>query len=92
MRIRPFVFDPSGGSYIALISEALSFNPRSSGHGAGEPVQESKPRRGLLEKIDQWFWRLRQRDHEEYLAQAKDVVDLERRMREIERSVGSRYF
>jgi len=92
MRIRPFIFDPSGGSYIALLSETLSSKPRSSEKTDDPPAQQSEPRRGLLEKIDQWFWRLRERDTEEYLAQAKDMIDLERRMREIERSVGSRYF
>jgi hypothetical protein len=46
----------------------------------------------LLDRLDTWFWRQRQRADEAYLAQSQDVFDLERRIRTLERSVGSRYY
>jgi hypothetical protein len=48
----------------------------------GEPEE---PRRGLLDRIDQWFWGLEQRALEARLAEATDTYDLEVRIREIER-------
>ena len=48
--------------------------------------------RGLLDRLDLWFWRQRQREQEAYLAQAQDVFELESRMRSIERGVGGRYY
>ena len=50
------------------------------------------PRRGLLERLDHWLWRIREKDRERYLAQAKDLPDLEARLRELERGIGSRYY
>ncbi len=47
---------------------------------------------GLLERLDAWFWRQRQRDNEAYLAQSQDVFELESRMRAIERGIGGRYY
>jgi hypothetical protein len=41
---------------------------------------------GLADRIDGWFARARQREQEAYLAQAQDHVDLERRIRALERS------
>jgi hypothetical protein len=40
----------------------------------------------LADKIDGWFARARQREQEAYLAEAHDHVDLERRIRALERS------
>lgn len=40
----------------------------------------------LADRIDAWFARARQREQEAYLAQAQDHVDLERRIRALERS------
>jgi hypothetical protein len=47
---------------------------------------------GLLERLDRWFWRQQVRDREAYLAGARDIFELEERMRRLERSVGSRYY
>ena len=49
-------------------------------------------RMSLLDRLDSWIWRLRQRDEERYLAQSQNVIDLERRIREIERSIVSRAY
>lgn len=38
-----------------------------------------------LTAIDDWFVRQHEKNREAYLAQAKDMVDLEHRMRELER-------
>ena len=46
----------------------------------------------LLDRLDTWFWRQRQRADEAYLAQSQDVFELERRIRALERSVGNRYY
>jgi hypothetical protein len=56
------------------------------------PTPAATPRHSLLDRLDAWFWRQRQRADETYLAQSHDVFELERRMRELERTVGSRYY
>jgi Protein of unknown function (DUF3563) len=43
----------------------------------------------LLERLDAWFWRNRQSAREAYLAQSADVFEVERRIRALERRVGS---
>ena len=56
------------------------------------PLVEADPpaspvrRRRWLEGIDRWFSRARQRDVESYLAQSRDVFELERRIRDLERA------
>jgi len=42
-------------------------------------------KRGLLDRIDHWFWTLEQRALEARLGQATDIYDLELRIREMER-------
>jgi hypothetical protein len=63
-------------------------------HGVRGPSRSAPSKakhRRLLDRLDAWFWRQRQRADETYLAQSQDVFELERRMRELERSVGSQY-
>ena len=50
------------------------------------------PRRGLLERLEHWFWSQRQRDHEAYLARSVDIHDLESRMRDLERDPSHPYY
>lgn len=38
----------------------------------------------LLTRIDYWFERAEQRRNDEYLASARDLAELERRMRSVE--------
>lgn len=71
-----------------MLGDALSgpVRPRTAAH------KRVPPRSGLLARIDAWFWRQRQREMEAYLAQSQDLFELERRIRDLERNVGSRYY
>lgn len=71
---------------IDLLGDALSTRPRTAAH------KRVPPRSGLLARIDAWFWRQRQRDLDAYLGQSQDLFELERRIRDLERSIGSRYY
>jgi hypothetical protein len=51
----------------------------------------AKPR-SWLDRIDAFFWRQEMRAHDAYLSKASNVYELEARMRDISRGVGSRYF
>jgi hypothetical protein len=70
-------------AYYALLTDALSASPQV------ESPTPAKPRRSWLERLDDWFADQRTIARERYLAQASDLSDLERRMREIDRH---RYF
>jgi hypothetical protein len=50
-------------------------------HQAFEPNR----RDGFWERLDRWLAKARQRERERYLARARDVVDLEARIRALER-------
>jgi hypothetical protein len=56
------------------------------------PATPVTPRMSLLDRLDAWHFRQAQREREAYLARSKDVFDLERRMRAIERGTTERYF
>jgi hypothetical protein len=56
------------------------------------PRSSSRPRVSWLERIDHWFEAQRSRSREAWLAQSQDVFELERRIRELERASGSRYY
>jgi hypothetical protein len=62
--------------------------PRSERRCESGPLARqdgSGERRGLLARIDAWFWRQRIRRHEAYLAESQNAYDLEQRMRRLER-------
>jgi hypothetical protein len=40
--------------------------------------------RGLLERLDTWFWKQELANREAFLAKSADIVDLEQRMRWLE--------
>jgi Protein of unknown function (DUF3563) len=46
----------------------------------------------LLERFDRWLWRQHVREREAYLADSKDIFELEERIRRLERSIGGRYY
>jgi len=46
---------------------------------------------GIFERLDRWLWRQEMKEREAWLAQSKDIAELEQRMRMLER-VGSRYY
>ena len=75
-----------------LLGDALMPQIHRGDRNRSRPPAEITTRRSLLDRLDAWFWRQRQRSNESYLAQSQDVFELERRMRELERSVGSRYY
>lgn len=70
--------------------------PRS--HAKSRPRQPAReiakaaPRTGFLDRLDAWFWRQAQREQEAYLAKSRDVFDLERRIRALERGEITRYY
>jgi Protein of unknown function (DUF3563) len=59
---------------------------------ASTAAPASASARNLLDRLDVWFWRQRQRENDAYLAQSQDVFELESRIRAIERGVGARYY
>jgi hypothetical protein len=77
---------------LPLVGDALMPRDHRRERGPSRPASAKTTRRSLLDRLDAWFWRQRQRADEAYLAQSQDVFELERRMRELERSVGSRYY
>jgi hypothetical protein len=82
-------YDRIGGwGLFTLMADALAVGwrepaPRDGSVSVQEP--ERLPAAGWLDRIDHWFWLQQQRDRERYLAQAKDVFDLEVRIRDLER-------
>lgn len=55
-------------------------------------VAEAAPRTRFLDRLDAWFWRQAQREQEAYLAKSRDVFDLERRIRALERGEITPYY
>ena len=51
----------------------------------------SAPKVNWLDRIDQWVWRQSLKRREAYLAQSTDLVDLERRMRDLDRPLSAHY-
>ena len=74
------------------LANALAFHPQPRD---SEPHQESgKPvdrRPGFFERQDRWLWRQEMKEREAWLAESKDIFELEARMRMLDR-VGSRYY
>jgi hypothetical protein len=77
-------YDDDGERGIFTLLAALTHAALATRDPKPSRPKPAKP--GLLERFDRWAARLRQRDRERYLAQSKDVFELERRIRELERS------
>jgi hypothetical protein len=74
------------------LAHALAFHPRPRDfepHQASGKPAERKP--GFFERLDRWLWRQETKQREAWLAQSKDIFELEQRMRMLER-IGSRYY
>lgn len=69
-----------------LAGNALD-RPRASGRSPSGTavVRAATPRRSFFDRIEHALWRSRQREIERYLAASTDLVDLERRLRRLER-------
>jgi hypothetical protein len=92
MNANPIATDP-WSTLVTLMAQAMSPGlPRES--SPERPVAERQPRAhpGFLDRLDHWFWEQRQRNDEEWLAQAQDVADLEVRIHALERSNTSCYY
>jgi hypothetical protein len=62
------------------------------GDGRNRADNRTAPRPSLGERIDRWFWRAQRRDAEAYLANSRDVFDLENRIQRLERNAWRPYF
>ena len=83
---------------FALMASSLASPPRSEWpierqERAREPAvaENAAARRGLLERLDHWFWKQEQRAVEAYLAKSTDIYELEKRIRDLERGALHRY-
>ncbi|HEV2978888.1 MAG TPA: DUF3563 family protein [Casimicrobiaceae bacterium] len=82
MKATGFLCDyPGLAGAWARISQALRFNPSRRFAGQGKARSG-----GVFDRLDHWFWRQAQRDREAYLAGARDIYELEERIRRLERS------
>jgi hypothetical protein len=74
---------------VQLVADGLGRTPsvarRVGTPFAARPVEPAL-RAGWLDRLDQWFWRQRQKDVEAYLAGSRDRFELDARMRELDRA------
>lgn len=78
-----------GRSWVGTLA-ALTYSILNRDRGSGdEETVTAHPtpteHRGLLDRLDTWFWEQEVKSREAFLAQAVDIVDLEQRMRWLER-------
>jgi Protein of unknown function (DUF3563) len=84
---------------FTLIATALAIKPpgpdarqRDQLPATAPAAEDRPPRRSWLDRLDQWLWKYEQRAVEAHLAKAKDVYDLEARIRDLERGALYRYY
>ena len=77
-----FVLMAKGMAMQPLGHESMELRARSSDPPA---AKSEEPRRGLLDRLDRWFWKREQQATEAYLAASTDIYDLEARIRYLER-------
>ncbi len=96
MQVNPHpLVDVGGWNIFALVADALAYPQRSQRdheHRAATPVAGPPQRRGMLERLDHWFWVREQRARDAYLAESRDVFELEARIRALERGFPHRYY
>jgi len=90
------------GHVAMLLAEALGATrksrraPRRAETRAAvvKPVAKpvAPPRAGWLDRLDAWFWRQEQKDREAYLAESRDIFELERRIELLDREGIARYY
>ena len=96
MRANQIPLDDLGSLGIFnVLARALTFPPQEQQEferlGSTPPAAQA-PRRGLLDRLNNWFWMREQRATEAYLAKAQDIYDLEARIRHLERREPYRYY
>ena len=67
---------------IVLVSDALRGPVVRS---APLNATMATPRQSWLDRLDAWAWRQHQKDREAWLAQSKDLAELEARLRALDR-------
>jgi hypothetical protein len=102
MRNDPYpLHEPGGLGIFALLAKALTpppyqpnFPARRDRHGPATPASGAAPARprGVMERLEHWFWSRRQRDVEAYLGRSKDLHELEARMRDLNREPWRPYY
>lgn len=65
-------FQPSAGTADTVVARRVQLAPA--------------PKVSWLDRLDRWFWQQEQNRREAYLAGAADIVELEVRMRKLERA------
>jgi len=94
MRTPQITHEDIGVGFFASMAKALSPSarkPEKAAIPAGATTASPEPDRGFLDRLDAWFWEQDQRAREAYLGKAKDVYDLEARIRDLERGVTCRF-
>lgn len=77
---------------VSLTAAALSLTPIAPREPSPASRKAPKPAGSLLERLDRWLWRSRQRELERALASSTDIVDVEARLRARERRLLQRYY
>ena len=67
---------------VHVFYAALAPSAREAWDG---PAAPAAPKLGWFERFDRWAATIRQRDRERFLADSKDVFELERRLKALER-------
>lgn len=78
-----------------LFSTAVAFQPTQDAAALRPPVVSAGPAPqplSWLEQLDRWFWRQECKQRDRYLAQATDTIDLEQRIRRLERESFNQFF
>ena len=95
MRANQLPLDDLGGLGIfTLMEKALTLHPpvaEAFDRPDASPSRASA-RRGLLDRLNHWFWTREQRAVEAYLAKSQDAHDLEVRIRHLERGTPYPYY
>jgi hypothetical protein len=63
----------------------LTYGVLTQGTPEWDALPEPAKRRSWLDRLDSWFWRQELASREAFLAGSADVVELEQRMRWLER-------
>jgi len=91
MKATNFLQEPGLADAWTKLAHALAFYPQPAG-GSSHQVATKPAKLGIFERLDRWFWKQHVKECEDYLAKSKDVFELEQRMRNLDRLVGSRYY